>query len=224
MTVPPAWPTVFSTASRSTTSTSYGSSGSTSSRARSAVIHALGPGSTVRYAMPDSTADVITSVLATCAPDVAATRWPIPVHVQPHADLVGHRAGRHVERGLLAGDLGGALLQPVDGGIVAEPVVADLRVGHRLAHGGGGSGDGVRTEVDADRQPRPRQYRNIGLPSTWRIFGQVVLLVVQGVHVDPLHALARARRAARSRSCRCAGPPAVRWCPRSPGPRPSPRS
>ena len=98
--------------------------------------------------MPDRTADVITSVLATCAPDVAATRWPVAVHVQPHADLVGHGAGRDVERGLLAGELGGALLQPVHGRVVAVPVVADLGVGHRPAHGGRRRGDGVRTEVD----------------------------------------------------------------------------
>ncbi len=149
MTVPPAWPTVFSTAIRSTTSTSYGSSDSTSSRARSAVIHAFGPGSPVRNVMPDRTADVISSVLATCAPDRRGHQMAGPVHVQPDADLVGHRAGRHVERGLLAGDLGGALLQPVDGRIVAEPVVADLGVGHGPAHGGGGRGDGVRTEIDA---------------------------------------------------------------------------
>ncbi len=49
-------------------------------------------------------------------------------------DLVGHRAGRAEERGLLAEQLRRALLQAVDGRVVLEDVVADLGLGHGAAH------------------------------------------------------------------------------------------
>ena len=53
-------------------------------------------------------------------------------------DLVRHRARRHVERGLLAEQLGDALLQRVHRRVLAVDVVADVGVGHRLAHRGEG--------------------------------------------------------------------------------------
>ena len=50
--------------------------------------------------------------------------------------------------GLLAEQLGGALLERVDGRVVAEDVVADLGLGHGAAHLGRGLGDGVGAQVD----------------------------------------------------------------------------
>ncbi len=69
--------------------------------------------------------------------------------VQAKADLVRHRAGRHVQGGLLAHHLGGAILEAADRRVVAEPVVADLGLGHGLAHGRRRLGHGVGTQVDA---------------------------------------------------------------------------
>ena len=56
--------------------------------------------------------------------------------------------GRDEEPGLLAEELGGARLEGVDRGVVAEHVVAELGGGHRATHGGRGVGDGVGSEVD----------------------------------------------------------------------------
>ena len=50
--------------------------------------------------------------------------------------------------GLLAGQLGGALLERDDRRVVLEHVVADLGVGHGAAHLGGGLRDGVGAQVD----------------------------------------------------------------------------
>jgi hypothetical protein len=63
-------------------------------------------------------------------------------------DDVAHRAGGDVERGLLAEELGGALLEGVDGRILAEHVIAQLRLGHRPAHLGRRLGDGVGPQID----------------------------------------------------------------------------
>ena len=63
-------------------------------------------------------------------------------------DEVAHRAARHEQPGLLAEQLGRALLEGVDRRVVAEDVVADLGIGHRPAHRGRGEGDGVAAEVD----------------------------------------------------------------------------
>ena len=49
-------------------------------------------------------------------------------------DEVAHRAAGDEQAGLLAGQLGGALLERDDGRVVAEDVVADLGVGHGPAH------------------------------------------------------------------------------------------
>ena len=49
-------------------------------------------------------------------------------------DEVAHRAAGDEQAGLLAEQLGGALLEGDDGRVVAEDVVADLGVGHRAAH------------------------------------------------------------------------------------------
>ena len=63
-------------------------------------------------------------------------------------DLVGHRAGRQPERGLLAEQRGDALLQRVDGRVLAELVVADRSGGHRRAHRRRRPRDGVGAKVD----------------------------------------------------------------------------
>ena len=55
---------------------------------------------------------------------------------------------RDEQAGLLAEQLGGALLERDDGRVVAEDVVADLGLGHRAAHGGRRAGDGVAAQVD----------------------------------------------------------------------------
>jgi hypothetical protein len=60
---------------------------------------------------------------------------------------VGLRAGGKQKRGLEAEQFGGARLQPVDGRVVAEHVVAELGFMHRLAHARRGPRDGVGTQV-----------------------------------------------------------------------------
>jgi hypothetical protein len=64
-----------------------------------------------------------------------------------HRDLVAQRAGGQVERGLLAGQRGGLLLQPDDRRIVAEQVVAHLGVGHGAPHRRRGPGHRVRAKI-----------------------------------------------------------------------------
>ena len=63
-------------------------------------------------------------------------------------DEVAHRPGGNEERGFLAKEVGGPFLEGDDGGIVAEDVVPDLRLGHRPAHFRRRLGDGVRTQID----------------------------------------------------------------------------
>ena len=63
-------------------------------------------------------------------------------------DEVAHRAARDEQAGLLAQQLGGARLERVDRGVVAEHVVAELGRGHRAAHRVGRVGDRVGAEID----------------------------------------------------------------------------
>jgi len=65
---------VFSTATRSTTSTPYGS-GVTASATTSAVSWPRGADN-ARNAIPESTADELDSVVTTCAVASATTVWP----------------------------------------------------------------------------------------------------------------------------------------------------
>ena len=76
-------------------------------------------------------------------------------------ELVAHRAAGHVERRLLARQRGDAALERLHGGVVAEHVVADLGLGHGLAHGRGGTGDGVAAQVD-DRLGSAHGRRYLG--------------------------------------------------------------
>ncbi len=64
-----------------------------------------------------------------------------------HRELVPHRAARHEQPGLLAGQLGDAALERLHGGVVAEHVVADLGVGDGATHAGSRAGDGVAAQV-----------------------------------------------------------------------------
>jgi 3-deoxy-7-phosphoheptulonate synthase len=70
------------------------------------------------------------------------------LHQQPQPELVGHRAARREDRGLLPEQLGDALLERGDGRVLPVDVVADRCRGHRVAHRGGRAGDGVAAEVD----------------------------------------------------------------------------
>ena len=54
--------------------------------------------------------------------------------VEPHADLVAHRARGDEQRRLLAEQLGDALFEPADRGVFAEHVVAHLGGGHGGPH------------------------------------------------------------------------------------------
>ena len=60
--------------------------------------------------MPDRMADVETSVVATCECCSQTTKCPARA-CDVQRDLVPHGAGRHVQRGLLADDLGRGVLQ-----------------------------------------------------------------------------------------------------------------
>ncbi len=64
---------------------------------------------------------------------------------------VAHGAARDEQARFLAQQLRGPRLELVDGGIVAEHVIADARGGHRAAHGVGRVGDGVGAQVDHGR-------------------------------------------------------------------------
>ena len=68
--------------------------------------------------------------------------------VDPHADLVAHRARRHEQRRLLAQHLGDPLFQPAHGRIFAKHVVAHFGRGHRGAHAGRGAGHGIAAQID----------------------------------------------------------------------------
>ena len=68
--------------------------------------------------------------------------------MDPGRDLVAHRAGRQIDRGLLAEQVGDPRAERVDGGIEHRLLVADLGLGDRPAHAGRGLGAGVAVEVD----------------------------------------------------------------------------
>ncbi len=64
---------------------------------------------------------------------------------------VAHRPARDEQPRLLAEERGGARLELVDRGVVAEDVVAERGRGHGAAHGVRRVGDGVRAQVDDGR-------------------------------------------------------------------------
>jgi hypothetical protein len=80
----------------------------------------------------------------------------------PEGDLVRHRARGHEHGRGHARERGVAVLQPDDGGVVAEAVVAHLGVGHGGAHGRGRAGDGVAPQVDGRRDGDAGGHRGHG--------------------------------------------------------------
>jgi hypothetical protein len=68
--------------------------------------------------------------------------------VDADAQLVAHRAGGDEQGGLLAEEGGRFFLEPIDRGVFAVDVVADLGRGHGGAHAGRGAGERVAAEVD----------------------------------------------------------------------------
>ena len=81
------------------------------------------------------------------------------------ADLIGHRARRTEQRGLLAKQIRGLPLQLVDGLVLTEYVVTDLRLQHRFQHRRGRSGDGIASYVDHlwhESSPARRLISNCG--------------------------------------------------------------
>ena len=73
--------------------------------------------------------------------------------LREHAAEVSEHPARDVHAAFLADDLGGALLESVDGRVLAVLVVADLGVGHRLAHRRRRQGEGVAAELDDPHNP-----------------------------------------------------------------------
>ena len=65
-----------------------------------------------------------------------------------HRDQVAHRPGGDEQARVLAEEVGRALLERDDGGVVAEYIVTDDRVGHGPAHRLRRMRDGVAAEVD----------------------------------------------------------------------------
>ena len=77
----------------------------------------------------------------------------LPADVQPQTDLVGHRAGRDVQRRLGPGQLGRSILQAVHGRIVAVPGVAHLGGGHRGPHRVRRGRDRVGAQIHPETHP-----------------------------------------------------------------------
>ncbi len=78
----------------------------------------------------------------------AADRFLAAAEVRELGDQVAHRARRDEQPGLLAEQLGGAILEGVDGRVVAEDVVADFGVGHHPPHRRGRLGHRIASEID----------------------------------------------------------------------------
>ena len=64
-------------------------------------------------------------------------------------NLVAHRAGRQEDRIFLAKALRDLITQPIDTGIEPVLLIADLRLGHRLAHAGRRLRLGIAVEIDS---------------------------------------------------------------------------
>ena len=77
----------------------------------------------------------------------AGNRFLAPSQVGELRDQVAHGAAGDEQAGLLAEQFGRSFLQRTDGRILAEDVVANLRVRHRAPHFGGRHGDRVGPQV-----------------------------------------------------------------------------
>ena len=83
----------------------------------------------------------------------AGDRLLAPLEVGHLGHEVAHRARGDEQAGLLAEQLRRALLERDHRRVVAEDVVADLRLGHRATHLGRGLRDGVGPQVDEGHRP-----------------------------------------------------------------------
>ena len=86
-------------------------------------------------------------VVVDVATDIAE-EFVAGLRVDLDADLVRHRAGRHVQGSFFAEQRRDALLQPIHRRVFAEDIVADLGRSDGRPHTGGGPGDGIASEVD----------------------------------------------------------------------------
>jgi len=87
-------------------------------------------------------------LVAVCVGGVAGYVFVAAPAVGEESAEVGLRAAGDEQRGLLAEPFGHGGFEPVDGGVVAEHVVANLGFGDGLAHPRRWFGDGVGSEVD----------------------------------------------------------------------------
>src|SRR5580658_6001793 len=67
---------------------------------------------------------------------------------QLDGDGIAHGAGGDEQRRLFAGDLRGAALQTIDGGVFAVNIVAHFGFHHGAAHRGRRLGDGIAAKID----------------------------------------------------------------------------
>ena len=133
----------------------------------------------VRIDAPTTTAWLAASCWMECEPAPAMISpprgtWAIRLTRLPIVPLATKSAG------LLARQLGGALLERDDGRVVAEDVVAELRLGHRAAHLGRGLGDRVGAQVDPSRGHRGRSIGRSG-----RMVGCAAQPATIRRHADP---------------------------------------
>ena len=73
-----------------------------------------------------------------------------------HRDQIAHRAAGDQQRGFLAHRVRRHRLEPIDGGVLAVNVVAQLGARDRLAHLGRRQGDGVAAQIDHVSRPPTR--------------------------------------------------------------------
>ncbi len=110
------------------------------------------------------------------------------VGVEMDRDLVAHGSGGDEDRGL-ALELGGRqLLEPANGGVLAVDVVADLGLGHGLAHGRGRLGDRVGAEIDhgAYHNDFDRPGAAPGLCDEGAVMSEVFARVAEGNGLEEL--------------------------------------
>ena len=69
-------------------------------------------------------------------------------HPGEQGQLIGKGSRWYEEGFFLAGELGGAFLKKIDGGIFPEDIIADFGAGHGFSHGFRGKGYGVGAVID----------------------------------------------------------------------------
>ena len=93
--------------------------------------------------------------------------------VDPHRELIAHRARRDEQGRLLAEHFGDAILERDDGRIFAEDVVADFGGGHGRAHRWRGFRDSIAAQIDECGSqfgfPLPAIRVTMGIPPVSRL-------------------------------------------------------